>query len=68
LRSEKIKVLTVVAQTWSERKIARVFDTSRHMAKIAKKTAREKGIFSDPNSKRGKTLEEDTVQRVKEFF
>ena len=38
------------------------------MAKIAKKTAREKGILSDPNPKRGKTLEEDTVQRVKEFY
>ena len=38
------------------------------MAKIAKKTAREKGILSDPNPKRRKTLEEDTVQRVKEFY
>ena len=36
--------------------------------KLLKKTAREKGILSDPNPKRGKTLEEDTVQRVKEFY
>jgi len=34
------------------------------MGKIAKKIAREKGILSDPNPKRGKTIEEDTVQRV----
>ena len=36
--------------------------------KLLKKTAREKGTPSDPNPKRGKTLEEDTVQRVKEFY
>jgi len=48
LRSEKIQVLTVVAQTWSERKIARVFDTSRHMAKMAKKLQERREYFQIP--------------------
>jgi hypothetical protein len=36
-RSEKVKVLTVLPRSWSGRKIASEFNTTRHTAAVAKK-------------------------------
>ena len=68
LRSEKIKILTVVPKSWSQRKLANEFNAPRHTATVAKKLVEEKGVFSDPNPKKGNRLDEALVEKVKEFY
>ena len=68
LRSEKIKILTVAPKSWSQRKLANEFNAFRHTATVAKKLVEEKGVFSDPNPKKGNRLDEALVEKVKEFY
>ena len=63
LNSEQIKILTVLPKSWSERKIAEVFGTTRHKARVAKKLVAEKGILSDPNPKRVTKISQKLSQR-----
>ena len=45
-RSEKVKILTVLPKSWSERRISSEFETTRHTANVAKKTcSRERHPF-----------------------
>ena len=44
------------------------FDCSNRMATQAKHLALEKGIFSNPNPRSGKAIEEDTADAVREFY
>lgn len=67
-RSEKIKILTILPQTWSIERIQQEFHTSNHMARVAKRLASEKGILSDPNQKEGRKLSNETVSKVKLFY
>ena len=67
-RSEKIKILTVLPKSWSIRKIASEFNTTRHTASIAKKIVEEKGVLSDPNPRDGKRIKQDTVDAIKAFY
>ena len=41
---------------------------SNYMARKAKKLVKERGVFSTPNPKAGKTLQQKTVSEVKEFY
>ena len=55
-RSERMRVLTVLPQSWSTRKVAKVFGVSRYLVTKAKQLVAEKGILSSPNPKGGMTL------------
>ena len=44
------------------------FGITDHQAKIAKSLQEEKGILSIPDPKPGKTLPEDTINKVKSFL
>ena len=50
-RSERIKILSVLPKSWSNRKIAKEFGVSRYLARRAKELLAEKGILSSPNPK-----------------
>lgn len=52
-KSEKIQILTLLPMKWSERKIGEAMNTTRYMARLAKKLTGEKGILSTPESKLG---------------
>ena len=52
LESEKVKILTVLPKSWSEREVADTFETTRHKARVAKKLADESGCLADPNPKK----------------
>lgn len=67
-QSEKIRILTVLPKSWSQRKIASEFGTTRHTAAVAKKLVEEKGVLSDPNPKKGCRIEADIVKKVEEFY
>ena len=66
--TEQVKILTVLPKSWSQRKIVEEFGTTRHKALVAKKLVEEKGVLSDPNPKKGKTTEKETIELVKKFY
>ena len=67
-RSDKIRVLTAAPASWSARKLAGVFGTSVRFALRAKKLRKEKGCLSEPNQKPGKTLSNETAEKVRQFY
>jgi hypothetical protein len=67
-RSEQIQILTILPKSWSIRKMASEFNTTRHTASIAKKIVEEKGVLSNPNPKGGKIITQETVNVIKAFY
>eukprot|EP00731_Ephydatia_muelleri_P008770 Em0004g1108a len=57
-RSERMRVLTVLPQSWSIRK---VFGVSRYLVAKVKQLVAEKGILSSPNPKGGMPEKKDFV-------
>lgn len=66
-RSERMRVLTVLPQSWSTRNVAKVFGVSSYLVTKAKQLVAEKGILSSPNPKGGMTLPVRT-EEVKNFY
>jgi len=64
----RVSILTIAPDSWSSRKIATEFDTSRRMAAKAKELKKQQGIRSMPISKVGKTLSTETVNKVIQFY
>ena len=52
-RQEKIKLLTLVPESWTHQKTVRVFGVTDHMERRSRQLKREKGILADPDPKRG---------------
>lgn len=67
-RSEKIQILTILPKSWSIRKIAKEFEAPNFMVRKAKLLVKEKGILSSPNFKPGKSLPENVINIVREFY
>ena len=67
-RSERMRVLTVLPQSWSIRKVANMFGVSWYLVRKAKELVAEKGILSSPNPKGGMTLPAKTEEEVKNFY
>ena len=67
-RSEKLQILTIVPKSWSLRKIESEFGASNFMAREAKQLVREKGIFSTPNPKPGRSLPQTSIDVVVHFY
>ena len=57
--TDQIKILTVLPKSWSQRKIAEEFGTTRHKALVAKKLVAGKGVLCDPNLKQEKEIEKE---------
>lgn len=67
-REQKIFLLTTVPDFWSVRKTACEFEVSRRMVKKAKKLKKEKGYGVFPDKKKGRSLQIEILNEVKEFF
>ena len=67
-RSEKIRILTIYADSWSRRKIMEKFGCSQRMATQAKHLVLEKGILSTPNPKLGKALPVEITEMIISFY
>lgn len=67
-RSEKVQILTALPSSWSERKIMKEFQTSKHMAVKSKVLAKEHGVLSMPNAKPGNRLPRQRVEKVEDFY
>ena len=67
-RSQKLTILRIFAEAWSQRTIMEKFGCSQRMAAQAKHLAIEKGVLSTPNPKVGRGWEPDTAESVKKFY
>lgn len=67
-RSEKIQVLTTLPLDWSIKMIRREFKVSKRMVQAAKNMRKNSGFASLPDSKKGKNLDNSTLDRVKNFY
>lgn len=68
LRSEKVTILTIFGTSWTIRRMMSEFGCSQRMACQAVQLAKESGIHTSPNPKRGRPLHEDTRALVIAFY
>ena len=52
-RTQKLQVITLVPDSWSDAKIMTHFDTNRRLIRMAKELKQENGILATPASKKG---------------
>lgn len=64
----RISILTIAPDCWTVRQIASEFGTSERQARQAKHLKNVGGIFAKPELKQGKTLPEETINKVQEFY
>ena len=67
-RQEKLRLLTLVPGTWTIKQISEKFGVSNRLVKQARQLKKEKGILGEPESKKGRTLNMATIQRVRAFY
>ncbi|CAH0553841.1 unnamed protein product [Brassicogethes aeneus] len=67
-KSEKIQVLTTLPLDWPIKMIRREFKVSKIMVQAAKNIRKKLGFASQPDAKKGKNLDNSTLDRVKNFF
>ena len=68
-RREKIKLLTIVPETWSRKKVANYFGVTDHVVRRSRQLKTDKGILGDPDPKKGgRSLSDDIKQRVIAFY
>ena len=68
-RREKIKLLTIVTETWSRKKVADYFGVPDHVVRRSLQLKKDKGILEDPDpNKGGRSLSDDIKQRVITFY
>ena len=67
-KREKIKILTLVPQSWSTKKTVQEFGVTEYMVRKARNLRKANGILADPEAKKGKQLAADLVDRVVAFY
>ncbi len=67
-RRRKLQILTLTPNTWSLRKAAETFRVSKSTIQKARRLKAEKGILEMPESVKGRTLQQDTVDSVIAFY
>ena len=66
---EKIKLLTIVPETWSRMKEADYFGITDHVVRRSRQLKKDKGILEDPDpNKGGRSLSNDIKQCVIGFY
>ena len=67
-RKKKIQILTMAPPSWSIEKMKTEFSITFYMARTARTLAKEKGILSLPQPKKGKNLSEKTKSLLQDFY
>ena len=67
-RKEKIKMLTLVPDSWNKKKIQETFGVTRYVVDCARSLKKEKGILSEPERKLGHPISNDTKEMVQKFY
>lgn len=67
-RMDKIRILTVLPNSWSVQQIMDEFETNKYIVLQAKELAAEKGLLATPNIKSGNRLDPEIKEEVLQFF
>lgn len=67
-KREKIKLLTLVPDSWSRKQVAEFFNVTEYLVRAARRLKKEKGILAEPERKAGKSLPDATITLVKAFY
>ena len=68
-RSEKLQLLTLVPESWTSEKIMGTFpETTQYMVRQSRKLREEKGILGAPDKRKGRKLQQETINLVKSFY
>lgn len=66
--AEKNRILSILPKSWSVAKITGEFPASRYKVEQVKKFVDTRGILFETESKAGKSLDERTVNVIREFY
>lgn len=64
----RLRILTIVPETWSIRKTAKEFDTTQHYVRRARELLANGGLFAEVPMKSGKLLPHSTIEAVTAFY
>lgn len=67
-RRDKIKLLTLVPNTWSRQKVSAFFNVTDYVVRSSRASKKEKGILADVDPKKGKALSKDVEDPVCLFY
>lgn len=67
-RNDQLRILSVLPQSMSARKISEEFNAPRYMVKQMKKLVAEEGILCTTEARRGHGINETTKQKVIDFY
>lgn len=67
-RSQKIQLLTLAPVSWSRKKVSEEFKVSEYTVRKARELLKEKGVIALPEPRKGKVLEQATVDLVVSFY
>ena len=65
---EKLKILTLVPESWPRNDAARFFGVSEYLIRTARSLKETKGILADPEPKNGKCIEVYVEEAVSLFY
>lgn len=64
----KIKILTILPQSWSNKKISKEFNTTIYLAQKSKELRQSGGILAEVSAVAGKSLPKTTLMQVDGFY
>ena len=64
----RVKLLTLVPDSWSATKVMETFGASNYMVRQARKLKREKGILAEPDRKAGRQVTGEMKKKTTEFY
>ena len=67
-KNEKVKLLTLVPESWTIDKASDFFNVSKNLVKKSKKLKVQQGILCEPKQKIGKTISQDLKTKVINFY
>ena len=67
-RMKHVQILAVLPQSMTVQEIMKTFGVSRYFVSLAKRLATDNNLFSILPPKKGKTLSDEVVSTVKEFY
>ena len=65
---QKIQILTLVPDKWSRELAAKQFGVSEYLIRTARDLKKVGGILAIPEPKRGKSLPQETLDKVRQFY
>lgn len=67
-KDEKIKIISLLPDSWSKNKICEEFAVSEYLVRITRELVKTQGILPNLSNRQGHKISEYTVNRVIEFY